>query len=100
MATIKNLTDIQIAKAVLKERIRFEEKAIEQQLQLLPSKTFDYTVEQFTNANTYTFIGNKLLHGIQYFTNKTSNGLGSFTWNVVMGVASALVGVFANKKGN
>jgi hypothetical protein len=79
MATIKNLTDIQIAKAVLKERIRFEEKAIEQQLQLLPSKTFDYTVEQFTNANTYTFIGNKLLHGIQWigqFYMEYSNGCG------------------------
>jgi hypothetical protein len=65
LPAIQNLEDVLIVKAILRERLQFQKNDIEKELQELPNQTFTFAVDQLTNANTYTFIGNKLFKGFQ-----------------------------------
>ena len=85
LPVIQNLKDVLIAKAILKERLQFQKNDIEKELQELPNQTFTFAIDQLTNANTYTFIGNKLFKGFQQMMLSKSllSGLNSNLFSVL-----------------
>jgi len=85
LPVIQNLKDVLIAKAILKERLQFQKNDIEKELQELPNQTFTFAIDQLTNANTYTFIDNKLFKGFQQMMLSKSllSGLNSNLFSVL-----------------